>query len=1046
MKHFYLPLLLIFLLTGTLEVVAQEMTVRGKVTGYESNESLPGVNIIIKGTSTGTVTDIDGNYSITVHDPSAILVFSYIGFVQEEVAVNGQSTVNLAMVPDITSLDELVVIAYGTARKEDLTGAVEQVKMQEMQAAPVKSFDEALGGRVAGLTVSSNDGQPGSNNNMVIRGIGSITGSTAPLYVIDGFPMEESYSNTLSPGDIESITVLKDASAAAIYGSRGANGVIIITTKRGKKGPAQVSYNAYVGVSENPKPLELMDAYEFVKYQNDLDPIFTEKVYLAGDRTLDYYKDAETIDYQDQMYQSAFTHSHELSIRGGTDKTVYSISGNLLDQNGIGINSGFKRYQGRLTLDQEISDKVKVGADLTYSSERTNGTIVKDTEGEFTYASFSLLYSVWGYPPTKSIHDEGRDEIYNPAIPEDDHRVNPILSAKNSVMETNVKNFRANTYLEWEIIPDLKLKVAGGITDVMIERRNFFNSKTTRGNDRRPFKQNGSIYFTPITAWNNTNTLTYNKTFNKVHSLNVLAGMSFNSHKNGTYGFEAIHVENEGTGIDGLDEASNNQGQSGRSMWTLNSYFGRLNYQYDSRYLFTGSIRYDGSSKFARGRRWGLFPSGAFAWRMSEESFMKDSEIVSNAKLRLSYGASGNNRISDFAYMSTMSIPIHGGYSFDNAAPKRGTLLQNYGNPFLKWETTVQANIGYDLGLFNNRIDLIVDVYRKNTKDVLLLANLPFSTGLTVNDRAQAYKNIGEIQNEGLEFTINTINISRNDFEWSTNFNISFNRNEVISLNEGQSALLQNVAFDNDFRNNTPYIAEVGQPIGQMYGLIWDGVYQYEDFDMVLGEYILKDEITTNGRPRSVIQPGDIKYKDINGDNIVNEMDYTVIGRGYPIHTGGFSNSFRYKGFDLNIFFQWSYGNDILNANKIFFEGNAKHIKALNQYATYENRWTPENPSNEYFRAGGKQDYFYTSRVVEDGSFLRLKTVSLGYNFNERFLNKLNLNTLRVYASAQNLYTWTNYSGSNPDVSTRHSALTPGFDFSSYPLARTLTVGLSTTF
>lgn len=1045
MKHFYQILFLLAFLLGPLGVVAQEFSIQGKVTGYENDESLPGVNIMYQGSTIGTITDVDGNYNLAVPDGNGVLVFSYIGFVQEEVPINNQSTINLSMVPDITSLDEVVVIGYGTAKKGDLTGAVELVEMKDLEKAPVKSFDEALAGRVAGLSVSGNDGQPGSNNNLVIRGIGSITGSTAPLYVIDGFPMEESFANTINPGDIESISVLKDASAAAIYGARGANGVIIITTKRGKKGPAQISYNAYYGLSENPKTIELMDAYEFVKFQNEADPIYTAEVYLSEGRDLDYYKTAESIDYQEDMYQSAPVHNHELSIRGGSDKTVYSISGNLIDQTGVLINSGFKRYQGRLTLDQGINDKLKVGADINYSSEKTYGSVVKDTHAGLTYAQAGLLYSVWGYPPTKSLYEEDHDEIFNPAIPETDYRVNPILSAKNTLRETMVKNFRANSYVEWKILPELTFRAAGSVNNIMIERQSFFNSQTIGGNSKRPNKQNGSIYFDPINAWNNTNTLTYKKTFNDAHAIDAVVGMSFDSYKSGSYGFDAIHVENEGTGIDGLDEASNNQGRSGKSMWTLNSYFGRLNYNYKSRYLFTGSIRYDGSSKFARGRRWGLFPSGAFSWRMSEEGFLKNSEVISNAKLRLSYGAAGNNRVSDFAYMSTLSIPLHGGYSFDNAAPVRGALLQNYGNPYLQWETTLQANIGYDIALFDNRLELVVDVYDKTTKDVLLLANLPYSTGLTVGDNARAYKNIGEIKNQGLEFTLNTINLVKNDFEWSTNFNISFNRNEVVSLTEGQSALLQTVAFDNDFRNNTPYIAAVGQPIGQMYGLIWDGVYQYEDFDLVLGEYSLKNNITTNGRPRSNIQPGDIKYKDINGDNIVNEMDYTVIGRGLPIHTGGFSNNFRYKGFDLNIFFQWSFGNDIINANRIFFEGNAKHRKALNQYATYENRWTPENPSNEYFRAGGKQDYFYSSRVVEDGSFLRLKTVSLGYNFNDAFLNRVNLNSLRVYVSAQNLYTWDNYSGSNPDVSTYHSALTPGFDFSSYPLARTLTIGLSTT-
>lgn len=1033
---------------GTSAGFGQEITLKGTISDGESGEVLPGVSILLKGTPIGTVTDVMGNYTIKVPDGDGTLVFSFIGYRTQEIPIDDRKVVDLVMELDITSLTEVVVVGYGTTTKKDMTGSIETVEMEDVQKAPVKSFDEALAGRVAGVTVSGNDGQPGSNNNIIIRGVGSITGSTAPLYVVDGFPMEDSYSNSLNINDIESMTVLKDASATAIYGARGANGVIIITTKRGKVGTPEIAYNMYYGISQNPNPIKLMDAYQFVRYQSELNPEVADKIYFTNGKSLEDYRNVESIDLQDQIYQNAPVLNNELSIRGGNGKTNYSISGNILNQEGIALNSGFRRYSGRITLDQEINKKIKVGAEIAYSSEESYGAIMtQSSSNSLTYGNLSLMAAVWGFRPVVGENENIMDELFDPTIPSTDFRVNPILSAKNEHRVTAVNNLRINGFFEYSIIPELTLKLAGGINNIMVRREGFFNSLTTAGNDRRDQKQNGFIYFRPVNNWNNTNTLTFKKTYNNVHNLNAVIGTAIQKQEDGNYGFSAIQVLNEGTAVDGLDEAAENFGTSGSSSWGLASFLGRLNYSYKSKYMLTSSARYDGSSKFAPGNRWGFFPSAALAWRMSEENLLKGISFITDAKLRLSHGATGNNRVSDFAYLSTLSIPRSGGYSFNNSEPIRGALLENYGNPNLKWETTVQTDIGFDLSVLEGRLGITLDVYRKMTENVLLNADLPYSTGLTnIYNSASAYKNIGKIRNEGIELTLNTVNIAKGNLEWITNFNITFNRNEVMELNEGQTSLLENVNFDQYFSNTHPYIAQVGQPIGQMYGLIWDGVYQYGDFDQVLGEYVLKDNIPTNGQPRANIQPGDIKYRDINGDLLVNEMDFAVIGRGIPIHSGGFNNSLKYRGFDLNVFFQWSYGNDIINANRLFFEGNARNLISLNQYAVYENRWTPENPSEEYFRTAGKKDTWYTSRVVEDGSFLRLKTVSLGYSFSEQVLNKVWLKSLRLYASAQNLYTWTDYSGSNPDVSTRHSALTPGFDFAAYPLARTFTVGLSTTF
>lgn len=1025
---------------------ASSFTVNGVVKDSKG-ESLPGVTVRVKNTKTAVVTDVKGAYSLRVNGIQNVLVFHYIGFDTKEVQVGNNRTINVVMKESSSQLDEVVVqIGYGTSKRKDLTGSVEQVKMKELVQAPVKSFDEALAGRVAGVSVAANDGQPGSNNNIVIRGAGTLTQNASPLYVIDGFPSEDANSNSINSSDIESMEVLKDASATAIYGARGANGVIIITTKKGKIGAPVINYNGYYGFSKNPKQIEMMNAYEFVKYQAELEPIYAQNAYL-NKMPLEDYRNVETINVQDEIYQSSPSHNHEISIRGGANNTIYSISGNVLDQTGLILNSGFRRYQGRFSLDQTLSKAVKIGTNVNYSATKTYGSIASETAYKYTYSSLALMYNVWGFRPVAASGESLIEEFFDPEAVAGDFRVNPIISAKNEIRETYVNNLSANAWVSINLMPGLTFRSSGGINGVEVQRNIFNNSLTANGNYRRVEGVNGSVTHNPINTWLNENILTYQKTFNKLHNLNMVGGFIIQKQTNDNYGLEAQQVLNESLGIDGLDEALTNINYSSRSRWTMASFLGRVNYNYKSKYYLTSSLRYDGSSKFAAGSRWAFFPSAALSWRMKEEAFLKDVDIVSDAKLRVSYGSTGNNRVSDFPYVTQLQIPLFGGYSFNNSAsPTRGSVLASYGNPELKWETTVQANIGYDLALLKNRIQLTADVYRKTTKDLLIEANLPYSTGLlNLYNRAVAYKNVGKLQNQGLELTLNTVNVNKPNFKWNTNFNISFNQNKILELYEDISSISSQVAFDSDFSSVPSYISPVGQSAGQMYGLIWDGVYQYEDFDYTLQQqYILKDNIPSNGQSRSTIQPGDIKYRDINGDLKVDLNDFTVIGRGTPIHTGGFNNNFNYKGFDLNVFFQWSYGNDIVNANRLIFEGNAKRTRALNQYASYANRWQPDNPSNTMFRTGGQRDAYFSSRVVEDGSFLRLKTVSLGYNFDASLLRTMKLKTLRAYVSAQNLHTWTKYSGSNPDVSTRHSVLTPGFDFASYPLARTIVFGVST--
>jgi len=504
------------------------------------------------------------------------------------------------------------------------------------------------------------------------------------------------------------------------------------------------------------------------------------------------------------------------------------------------------------------------------------------------------------------------------------------------------------------------------------------------------------------------------------------------------YGLGGYLIPFDDLGIIGMDNGLPSPNSVTYTDERLNSVFGRFNYDYRSRYLLTGTIRADGSSKFSPENRWGYFPSGAFAWRIKNEKFLKPVEAISDLKLRLGYGTTGNNRVGDYAYMSTIAFSTSNSYSFGNSEPTIGFAPALLGNRDLKWETSHQANIGLDIALFDNRLELVVDAYRKNTKDLLLYANIPYHLGFS-----RTYKNIGEIQNDGLEFTLITSVVESKHFSWRSNFNITFNRNKIIALTNDQNKMLSAVTWDTQHNPSYLYTAEIGKPAAMFIGYVFDGIYQYEDFDQVGNNYVLKKGLPDNG---GTVQPGSIKYKDLNGDGTVNQFDEAIIGNPMPKHIGGLTNVFDYKGFNLNVFFQWSYGNQLFNANRIYFEGG-RPANNRNQFATYANRWTPENPSNEYFRANGQGPAGrYSSKYIEDGSFLRLKTIALSYSIPTRLINITGIRSLLLTATAQNLKTWTNYSGPDPEVSVRNTILTPGFDWSPYPRATILVFGIKANF
>ncbi len=1022
--------------------------VSGRVTD-KRGDALPGVSILIKGTQRGTITNQKGEFSIEVPDENARLVFSFVGYISEEVAVRNRTSIDISLDVDEKSLEEVVVIGYGTEKKGDLTGSVGIVNLKDIEKAPAASFTEALAGRIAGVQVSSTDGQPGNEMDIVIRGANSMTQENSPLYVIDGFPLENFAQSALNTDDIASITVLKDASATAIYGSRAANGVIVIETKRGSLSKPVVSVNSSYGVNELTKKMDLMSPYEFVKYQSERNAGLTAGIYFTNGKTLESYRDMEGIDMQDHLFRPANLHIHNIALRGGNSQTRYSISGSVYDQQGIILNSDYKRYQGRISIDQSINKRAKVGANFNYSRINTNGApIALGSQGDGTAAlSNYLFFTAWAYRPVAgneglneetSLLDEFEDPLYR------DFRLNPIVATKNNYIKRYTSNLIGNMFLEYALTDDLVLNLKGAVNHTNVRADAFYNSSTNRG---RAYSQNvrgvnADVRDVESATLSTENTLTYKRQFTGGHNLAVIGGFSMQDFRSYTHGYSSQNIPNESLVMSGIDEGT---AYALTSVFTENglmSFFGRVNYGYKSRYLVTATLRRDGSSKFAPENRWGIFPSAALAWNIHNEEFVRPISFLSNAKIRLSHGLTGNNRIGDFSYLPALTTSnFAGAYSFNNAIPNTGAYPTNMGNRSVKWESTAQTDLGLDLGFFRNRIELSADLYRKTTRDLLLNAQMPYNAGF-----GTSFMNIGRIENTGLELTLNTINVQKNNFKWETNFNISFNRNKILELVDGQNEMLTSITFQVNY-NMPSYISRIGQPMGQFWGLIHDGNYQLEDFDNPSpGVYTLKEGIPTNGSVRANIRPGDIRYKDLDGDGVVGSLDRTIIGSPVPKHIGGITNSFLYKGFDLGMFFQWSYGNQLMNANRYMLEGNSTQTEAMNQFASYIDRWTPENPTNKNFRAGGQGPLAYSSRVIEDGSYIRLKTLSLGYSLPKGLLNRAGLQQVRVHVTGQNLMTWTGYSGMDPEVSVRNTVLTGGFDFSAYPRGRIITVGLNLSF
>lgn len=1022
------------------------------VADAESGETLPGAAIIIKGTTTGTVSDSDGNFTLIDVPSDAVLTVSFVGYATQEIPVNGQTRFDIALALDIQSLEAVVVVGYGTQRKRDLTGSVGSVKPEELAVAPTSNFDQALAGRIAGVQVSSPDGTPGGAAQIVIRGGNSITGDNSPLYVIDGVPLVDFDPASLNTNDIESFDVLKDASATAIYGSRGANGVILITTKGGRSdGTTEVSFGASVGVQYAPSRLKVMDPLQYVTFLEQQALILDD--YTPGSETSNFfgvwgdpenYRDIEGTDWQDEILRQARFEDYTISVSGGGATTQFYYSGQYLNQEGIVLNTGFEKSVNNLRVKHEVNDWMKLDANLVYSlSDRTGSTV--DGNG----FSGNIIRDALVFRPVEPLNDDGLDG-FDPDEESGRFLFNPVDNLNNTDRGDRRELFRGILTGRFNILRGLTFNAVGSFQSENRRNTLFFGENTfqgSRGNDGI----NGSISNARVRVASGSGVLNYAPKLGKKQRLRLMGGVEAQTRTVEQSELSATQLPTDVFGIDNLSIGLISPIPSSLlSENTLLSYFGRVNYSYNDRYLITVNFRADGSSKFREENRWGYFPSFSLGWIVSDEPFMSAAGVLSTLKLRGGWGVTGNNRIGDFDAFTTLSSNNSSGYVWgtgENYAV--GAVINNLGVPDLSWETTSQVNVGAEFGVLDGRIQGEVDYYVKRTKDLLLNADMASSTGF---ERVQ--QNVGEVENSGVEVTLRSFNVDTKNFKWSTNFNIAFNRNEVIGLNQGQDAIFTNPERIN-LGNEFSYITQVGQPVGQIYGLQFDGLYQLDDFNWNndLGRYELKDGIPDNGGTPG---PGSVKYVDVNGDGTITEDDRRIIGNTTPDFIGGITNNFEYKGFELQVFFQWSYGAEILNLNRVELESPSGSRQ--NRLVAVQDQWTPSNTDTDIHSlsyagtfgrpiVGNRISDFY----VEDASFLRLKTVSLGYRIPDQYLSNIFVKSLRVFVSAQNLITWTDYSGYDPEVSVAprngvSRALAPNLDWSAYPQSLTITGGINVTF
>ena len=1039
-------LMVLFVALCSFSTNAQVKTISGTITD-EVGLPLPGANVLETGTLNGVTTDFDGKYTIQIKTGSS-LTFSYIGYKTIETAVANQTTMNISLNPDLQQLDDVVIIGYGSVQKKDLTGSVASVKMDKLTEAPVANFDEALAGRVAGVQVSSGNGEPGSGLNIVIRGGNTVNGDNSPLYVMDGFIIDNFNPGLVDPSDIETMSVLKDASATAIYGVRGANGVIIITTKRAKSGKTRITYETRLDVKNVSKTLDVLEPYDFLamsleinessttsRYFSVYDEDLNTSVQVGG---LEDYVGAQGKNWQDEAFRTAYSKTHKLNISSGGDKTRLNASINAVEDQGSLLNSEYNRLNGRITVNHKVDEKLDVTFDVLYTNYIQEGL---NTQGN---SSYSFLRNLITYNSVRNKfveYPEGFDPLNDVSDLDFINIVSwhPIVSLNNEYRKRENDQFIANLRLKYKFTPSLRFETRASFNRQFRSTGTFNNSKTVYGRLVNKIDGiNGGIDNQRWKTFSTVNTLNYKKKFND-HSIDALLGVTLNIRKVNRTLVRYIDIPQylEGLGINSLDGGTLDDSNdiNGDDESRIFSVLSRVNYGYKGKYLFTASLRRDASSNFPSKNRIGYFPSAAVSWNADKEDFIKNLNVFSQLKFKAGYGKTGNDRIPGTARFEFLT---DGDASyFFNGETVQGQRPTSFGaNPNLFWETTEQYNVGLDMGFFNDRVSLAVEAYQKDTNDLLINADTALSQGFQ-----SIWTNSGQVRNRGLEFSLNTTNISSKSFKWTTDFNISFNQNTIVSLPEGKPIF----GRPNYYRrlSTNQFIVEEGKALGNMFGYVSDGVYQiadFENYDAGASTHTL----LANQPSYKSHQPGDEKFKDLNGDGQITGADKTIIGNALPKHFGGLGNTFNYKNFQLSAFLQWSYGGNILNANRLVFESMT--VPNQNQLATTLNRWTPENQNTDMHRAGGQGFEDISSRVIEDGSYLRLKTVNFSYNFSKETLEKLKLNSLELYLSAQNLITWTNYSGFDPDVSTARSLITPGIDYSAYPKHRTISAGLKVSF
>nr|WP_157618632.1 SusC/RagA family TonB-linked outer membrane protein [Spirosoma spitsbergense] len=997
-----------------------DRTIAGRVLS-ETGEGLPGVSVVLKNTKKGTTTDADGAFRLSVPDGLGVsLVFSFVGYISQEIDLGNRNSLNVTLLEDTRALNEVVVVGYGQVKKTDLTGSVSTVPVGEIRKLAVTSLDQSLQGRAAGVQITQNSGSPGSATTIRIRGGNSIQGDNEPLYVIDGIPFKNDGAgsgssfnvlSTLNPSDIESISILKDASSTAIYGSRGANGVVIVTTKRGKAGKSTVNFDAYYGIQNVRRKYPVLNGSEYAQLVNDANTNEGRPALYTPEQVNAFGKGT---DWQDEIFQQAPIRNYQLSMSGGDERTQYALSGGYFKQDGLVRNSNFDRYSFRINLDRKLTSRIKIGNSLT-----VNRTVLNQTRSDGDLGSAGLVtVAALQYPPIIPVYNPDGTFFTNGSqlnFTAD----NPAALASDSKNRNTAYRIFGNIFGDYQIIDGLNLRVLLGIDGVLQKQDNYLPRTVVSG---QALGGSASIFNSQAITWLNENLLTYTRTIGTKHTIGGLFGFTQQANRTEFSTAAARNFVNDNLGSGNLGSGSVPLiPGSGVGTWGLQSYLARVNYGYQDKYLLTASFRSDGSSRFGANKRYGFFPSAALAWRISEEAFLKNSRVVSDLKLRATYGLTGNqDGIGNYPAYSLLSSQ---NYVFGNLV-STGIGPSQIANPDLSWETTAQTDFGLDVGLFNNRITLTTDVYLKQTRDLLLAVTIPSTSGYS-----SAIKNLGRVENRGVELSISSRNIDK-AFKWSTDFNLSANRNKVLDLGGSNQIFAGQVA--NIGQNITSGIIRVGEPLGSFFGYVTDGLYQ------------TTDELTAVADPQAR-KPGDRRYADLNGDKKIDDNDRTIIGRTQPKLIGGLNNTFSYKGVELTVFFQGVSGNQILNANRFELE----YLNGLsNQDRDVLNRWTPTNTSTDIPRASTTRPANRIStRQIEDGSYLRLKNIQLAYNLPQSVLKTLKIQSFRVYASAQNYLTFTKYSGYDPEVNRfGQDSRSQGFDYGSYPTAKTILFGLNVGF